>query len=75
MSKESQMKMTPRGEELLEQIVELPKLDRTILLEQLLLMQQGQPEIAIDTLLAHQHQNSRQAQTHDCSPVASVLVH
>jgi hypothetical protein len=36
---------------MLEQIVNLPKLDRTVLLEQLLLMQQGEPEIAVDSLL------------------------
>ncbi len=73
------MKMTKRGEALLEllleQIVELPKLDRTILLEQLLLMQHGQPEIAIEELLTERQQNSRQSQTIDYLPVASVLVH
>lgn len=60
------MKMTPLGEDLLEQIVTLPKLDRTVLLEQLLLMQQGEPEIALDSLLVAQSKFT--TTTSDTSP-------
>ncbi len=46
------MNMTPLGEEILEQLVELSAHDRQVLLEQLTLMQAGRAEIQVDHLLS-----------------------
>jgi hypothetical protein len=70
------MKISQRGEELLEQIVELSQSDRTVLLEQLILMQHGLPEIAVDKLLSVHQKVGTSAPAAD-TPIlfSSLLVH
>jgi hypothetical protein len=70
------MKISQRGEALLEQIVELSQSDRTVLLEQLILMQHGLPEIALEQMLSV-HQSAGTSAPAADTPIlpSSSLVH